>query len=160
MSGGVIFRADFFSLPRTPPAENRKMHHRDTEFTEKTKESINGLTERVIGAAMEVHRVLGPGRLESAYEECLAYELSQRGVDFKRQQPLPPTYKGTRLDCGYRLDFIVEQQVVLELKAVEGILPIHEAQLLSYLRLSGMKWGLLFNCHAPVLKHGIRRMAK
>ena len=135
------------------------MHHRDTEDTEKTPLGINILTEKIIGAAIEVHRVLGPGLLESAYEECLAYELGIKALSFKRQQPLPIVYKGARLDCGYRLGLVVERQVVLELKAVESIPPIHQAQLLSYLRLSGMKWGLLFNFHASVLKHGIRRLA-
>ena len=135
------------------------MNHRDTEYEEKSPESVNGLTEKIIGAAIEVHRTLGSGLLESAYEECLAYELSQRRLKFKRQQPLPVIYKGARLDCGYRLDLVVETRVILELKAVESILPIHQAQLLSYLRLSGIKWELLFNFHTSVLKHGIRRMA-
>ena len=132
------------------------MHHRDTEATES---SVNEITEKIIGAAIEVHRSLGPGLLESAYEECLAHELMLRGVGFKRQQSLPVTYKSVRLDCGYRLDFVVSQRVILEIKAVERILPIHEAQLLTYLRLSRLKWGLLLNFHTSVLKQGIRRMA-
>jgi len=132
------------------------MHHRDTEATENP---VNGITEKIIGAAIEVHRILGPGLLESAYEECLAREFTLKCVRFKRQQGLPITYKSVRLDCGYRLDFIVEGCVIVEIKAVEQILPIHEAQLLSYLRLSHLKWGLLLNFHASALKHGIRRMA-
>ena len=131
------------------------MHHRDTETTET---SVNGITERIIGAAIEVHELLGPGLLESAYEECLAHEFAVQGVKFKRQQGLPIAYKGVRLDCGYRLDFIVEGRVIVEIKAVERIIPIHEAQLLTYLRLSRLKWGLILNFHASVLKHGIRRM--
>ena len=131
------------------------MHHRDTEATEN---SANGITEKIIGAAIEVHRALGPGLLESAYEECLAHELGMQRVRFNRQQALPITYKGVKLDCGYRLDFVVEGRVIVELKAVEKIIPIHEAQLLTYLRLSRLKWGLLLNFHTPVLRNGIRRM--
>jgi len=132
------------------------MHHRVTEATEK---SVNGLTEKIIGAAIEVHRELGPGLLESAYEECLAHELTLRRVPFKRQQSLPITYKAVKLDCGYRLDLLVEQRVIVEIKAVERIIPIHQSQLLSYLRLSRIKWGLLLNFNVPVLRQGIRRMA-
>lgn len=117
------------------------MHHRDTESAETSQESVNPLTERIIGAAIEVHRILGPGLLESAYEECLAYELTVAKLGFSRPLALPIVYKGTRLDCGYRLDFVVEARVILELKAVDAILPIHQAQLLRYLRLSGVKWG-------------------
>ena len=134
------------------------MHHRDTESAERTEKSIDGLTERIIGAAIEVHRVLGPGLLESAYEECLAHELVLREVSFRRQQPLPVHFKGVHLEVAYRLDFVVEDRVILELKAIERILPVHEAQLLTYLRLAQIKWGLLLNFHAPVLKQGIRRM--
>src|SRR5215831_2865529 len=97
---------------------------------------VNGLTERIIGAAIEVHRVLGPGLLESAYEECLAHEFSLQGLGFMRQHALPVAYKGVRLDCGYRLDFIVEGRVILEIKAIEALLPIHQAQLLTYLLLA------------------------
>lgn len=132
------------------------MNHRGTEDTEK---SINPLTQKTIGSAIEVHRALGPGLLESAYEECLAFELSLRNLRFERQKSLPVRYKGVRLDCGYRLDFVIECRLVLELKAVEHLLPIHEAQLLTYLRLSGIKYGLLLNFHAPVLRQGVRRMA-
>jgi GxxExxY protein len=115
------------------------------------------LSQRVIGLAIEVHRELGPGLLESAYEECLAYEFSQAGISFKRQVPQPVRYKGRTLDCGYRLDFVVERRLVIELKAVEQILPIHEAQLITYLKLSGIHVGLLINFNVAVLKHGLRR---
>ena len=120
---------------------------------------INLLTEQTIGEAIEVHRNLGPGLLESAYEECLAHELGLRGVAYERQRPLPIRYKGVKLDCGYRLDLVVDRRVILELKAVEQLLPIHEAQLLTYLRLSGIRYGLLMNFHVPVLIQGIRRLA-
>src|SRR5580658_1259819 len=96
------------------------------------------LTEKVIGFAIEVHRQLGPGLLESAYEECLSYELRQSGLDFRRQVPLPVVYKTIRLDCSYRIDIVVEDKVVLELKTVERLIPVHDAQLLTYLKLSGM----------------------
>jgi GxxExxY protein len=115
------------------------------------------LTHAIIGAAIEVHRVLGPGLLESAYEECLAHELTLRGVPFERQKPLPVVYKGMKLECGYRVDLLVDGRVVVELKAVEALAPIHDAILLTYLRLSGCKIGLLINFHCAVLKDGIRR---
>ena len=118
---------------------------------------INELTETIIGAAIEVHRAVGPGLLESAYEECLCRELTLRGLHFERQRPLPVEYKGIKLDCGYRIDLLVGNVVVVEIKAVEAILPIHEAQLLSYLRLGGWKVGLLINFHVPVLTDGIQR---
>jgi len=115
------------------------------------------LTEQVIGAAIQIHRHLGPGLLESAYEECLCYELSNLGMSFVRQTPLPVKYKSVNLDCGYRIDLVVEKKLILELKAVETLLPIHEAQLLTYLRLSGLTLGLLINFNVPILKHGIKR---
>jgi GxxExxY protein len=116
------------------------------------------LTERVIGFAIEVHRQLGPGLFESAYEECLCYELRQSGLHFRRQVPLPVVYKDIRLDCGYRIDVVVEELVILELKAVERLIPVHEAQLLTYLKLSSMRIGLLLNFNSAVLKNGIRRL--
>jgi GxxExxY protein len=119
---------------------------------------MNGLTENIIGAAIEVHKVLGPGLLESAYEGCLAHELSLDNISFARQVPLPVTYKSFQLDCGYRLDFLVEKTVVVELKAGEGLQPIHEAQLLTYLKLGGWPIGLVINFNVPVLKKGIKRM--
>ena len=118
---------------------------------------VNSLTESIIGAAIEVHRALGPGLLESAYEECLCHELTERRIPFERQRHLPVEYKGIHLDCGYRLDLLVADSVVVELKAAESLLPIHEAQLLTYLKLGGWKVGLLINFNVPVLKRGIRR---
>ncbi len=115
------------------------------------------LTHSIIGAAIEVHRELGPGLLESAYETCLVHELQLRSLSFRRQVPLPLHYKGVSLDCGYRIDLIVADTVLLELKAVEDVLPIHEAQLLTYLRLSGIKIGLIINFNVPILKKGIVR---
>ncbi len=121
--------------------------------------SLNELTHSIIGACIEIHNELGPGLLESAYEECLCFELGQRGVRFTRQQPLPVVYKGVRLDCGYQLDVVVENAIILELKTVERLLPIHEAQLLIYLKLTKLSLGLLLNFNVPVLKHGIKRIA-
>ena len=117
------------------------------------------LTETVIGCCIEIHRELGPGLLESAYEECLCYELAQRRLRFGRQQSLPVTYKGVRLDCGYRIDVIVEDKLLLELKAVDQLLPIHSAQLLTYLRLTDLRLGLLINFNVSALKHGVKRVA-
>ena len=114
-------------------------------------------TSPVIGAAIEVHRQLGPGLLESAYEECLCHELRLRELQFKRQIDLPVLYKGLMLNCGYKIDLIVEDEVVVELKAIERLLPIHEAQLLTYLRLSSKKVGLLINFNVPLLTQGIVR---
>ena len=116
-----------------------------------------GITQEIVEAAIEVHKPLGPGLLESAYEECLCYELKQRRLAFRRQVDLPVVYKGTKLECGYRLDVVVERRVLLEPKCVERVLPIHEAQLLTYLRLSGIGVGLLINFNVPALKHGIMR---
>ena len=117
------------------------------------------MTSRIIGAAIEVHRALGPGLLESAYQVCLAQELSLQSLIFEREKPLPVEYKGLQLDCGYRLDFIVADKVIVELKTVDKIHPIHEAQLLTYLKLTGCRVGLLINFNMPVLKNGIKRMA-
>jgi GxxExxY protein len=116
------------------------------------------LTESIIGAAIEVHRAPGPGLLESAYEECLCYELGVSGIRFDRQRPLPVSYKGVLLDCGYRVDLFVEDTVVVELKTVERLLPIHEAQLLTYLKLMDRRVGLLVNFNVPMLKQGIKRI--
>lgn len=123
-----------------------------------TEDAINALTERVIGACIEIHKELGPGLLESAYEECLCYELELQGFRFTRQQPLPVTYKQVKLDCGYKMDIVVESRLILELKTVEHLLPIHEAQLLTYLKLTGMKFGLLLNFNVPTLRQGIKRI--
>ena len=116
------------------------------------------LTEQIIGAAIEAHRNLVPGLLESTYKECSAYELSLRNIRFEKEKPLPVEYKGIHLDYGYRLDFLVEDQVVVELKTVESLLPVHEAQLLTYMKLSGCKIGLLVNFNVALLKQGLKRM--
>jgi len=130
-----------------------------TEVTEITEKKDNStLTGKIIGAAIEVHRALGPGLLESAYEACLTYELRLRGLKVESQKPLPLIYKNVMLECGYRLDIVVENQVIIEIKTVNSIAPIHEAQLLSYLKLSNCKIGLLINFNVIVLKDGIRRM--
>jgi len=118
------------------------------------------LTAQIIGPAIEVHSALGPGLLESAYEECLCHEFHLRGVAFQRQVPLPVQYKGINLDCGYRIDVVVEDAVILELKCVEHVLPVHEAQLLTYLKLTGKRVGLILNFYVPVLARGgiVRRV--
>lgn len=120
--------------------------------------NINELTKMIIGAAIEVHRVLGAGLLESTYEECLCRELSLQNIPFERQKAIPVEYKGIKLDCGYRLDLLVANKVVIEIKSVETLLPIHEAQMLTYLKLGGWQVGLLINFNVPVLKDGIKRI--
>jgi len=115
------------------------------------------LTEAIIGALIEVHRHLGPGLLESAYQECFCRELELRGIRFERQKPIPLEYKGVQLDCGYRIDLLVEGRVLVEIKAVEELAPVHEAQLLTYMRLANVRVGLLVNFNVPVLKEGLRR---
>ena len=130
------------------------MNRRDAET-----QSFREITEQVIGACIEIHRHLGPGLLESAYEECLCHELSVLGIHFERQKPLPVKYKTVNLACGYRLDLVIEHKIILELKTVESLLAIHEAQLLTYLKLSGLTLGLLINFNVPVLKNGIKRIA-
>ncbi|MBL7173976.1 MAG: GxxExxY protein [Desulfobacteraceae bacterium] len=119
---------------------------------------INQLSSKIIGAAIEVHKALGPGLLESAYEECLSYELGLRYLSLERQKPLASIYKGKKLDCGYRLDLVVEKAIILELKSCEKIEEIHKAQLLTYLKLSGLKLGLLLNFNVPVMRDGIVRI--
>ncbi len=116
------------------------------------------LTETVIGLAIEVHRALGPGLLESAYEACFCYELKANDVSYQRQMPLPVVYKSIKLDCGYRIDVVIDGLLVIELKTVDRLLPIHDAQILTYLKLSGIRTGLLMNFNMPVLKDGIRRL--
>ena len=120
---------------------------------------INYLTGEIIGAAIEVHKALGPGLLESAYEECLCHEFKLRSFPFERQKELPIEYKGVKLDCGYRLDMVVWEKIILELKSCSELQPIHEAQLLTYLKLTGIKVGLLINFNVPVLKQGIKRLS-
>jgi len=122
------------------------------------KDILNQITNSIIACAIDVHRALGLGLLESAYEACLAFELAERGLKIEQQKPLPVVYRRVRLDCGYRLDILVEKSVIVEIKVVDHIAPIHKAQLLSYLSLSGCKVGLLINFNVKVLKDGIRRM--
>jgi len=117
----------------------------------------NKITETIIGCAIEVHKQLGPGLLESAYEECLCYELQERGLVVARQKPVPVFYKDIKLDCGYRMDLLVENQVVVELKTIEEINPVHEAQILTYMKFAEMKVGLLINFYVKMIKDGIRR---
>ena len=117
----------------------------------------NELTAKVIGCAIEVHKILGPGLLESTYEQCLARELSLSGINLKIQTPVPVEYKGTRLDCGYRIDMLIEESLILELKSVEKIAEIHKAQLLTYMKLAKIKVGLLINFNVKLLKNGIER---
>src|ERR1043166_6500698 len=135
---------------------NKRFTTEDTEITE-TRKELNELTEIVIGCAIEVHRALGPGLLESAYEICLCRELSLRGIAFERQVAIPVEYKGVKLDCGYRADLIIGGKILVEIKAVDQLASIHEAQLLSYLKLCGLKVGLLINFNEHVLTHGVRR---
>ena len=118
---------------------------------------VNEITREIISAGISVHRALGPGLLESAYQKCMYHELTARGVGFEREVPIPLEYRGVRLDCGYRLDLLVARRVVVEVKAIEAIAPIHEAQLITYLRLGGWNVGLLMNFNVVVLKDGIRR---
>ena len=119
----------------------------------------DSLSNKIIGATIEVHKHLGPGLLESAYQQCLAHEFGQRGIPFEIEKPVPVEYKGVKLDCGFRLDFLVGGLVVVELKAVDGISPIHEAQMLTYLRLTGRRLGMLLNFNAARMADGIKRLA-
>jgi len=122
------------------------------------KDALNEITHAVIGAAMDVHRELGPGLLESAYEACLTFELLQRGLKVERQKPVPVVYRGHQLDCGYRIDLLVQDSVVVEVKAVDRTTDVHMAQLLSYLKLANCKVGLLINFNVMILKDGVKRM--
>lgn len=119
---------------------------------------INTLSSKVIGCAIEVHKTLGPGLLESTYEQCLAHELKLNGVSLKLQQPMPVNYKDVKLDCGYRIDVLIEDILIIELKSVDKLLPIHEAQLLTYMKLAGISTGLLLNFNVTQLTKGIKRM--
>ena len=132
------------------------IRHKEINYSDIDEE--NKISFKIIGAAIEVHKILGPGLLESSYEECLAREFSLQGISFRRQIPLPLEYKGLKLDCGYRLDFLVEDRVIIELKAVENVLLIHEAQLLTYLKLMNMRLGLLINFNVEILRKGIKRI--
>ena len=119
---------------------------------------FDDLSNRIIGSAIEVHRTLGPGLLESTYEKCLAHELTLNGISFKLQHPLPVEYKNVKLDCGYRIDMLVENKIIIELKSVRELQPIHDAQLLTYLKLSGIRVGLLINFNVKLLKNGVKRL--
>lgn len=121
-------------------------------------QEVNQTTEAIIGAAIEVHRHLDPGLLESANEDCLCHELNLRNIDFERQIPIPVIYKGLKLDCSYRIDLLAKNEVVVELKAVDNLKPIHEAQTLTYMRLGGWKVGLIINFNVPILVKGIKRL--
>ena len=121
------------------------------------RDRLNAITDSIIGSAIQVHRALGPGLLESAYEACLAYELAKRRIRVEQQKPMPLIYEQVKLDCGYRIDLLVEGSVVIEIKSVEALAPIHEAQIITYLKLSGCKLGLLINFNVPVVKDGIHR---
>lgn len=118
---------------------------------------LNEISREVIGAAIEVHKALGPGLLESAYEECVSYELKKKGVSLERQVPVPVVYKEVTLECGYRIDLLVENQVVVELKCVDALMPVHEAQILTYMRFASKPLGLLINFNVKTLKDGLRR---
>ncbi len=133
-----------------------EINHRDTEITEALKG--NNLTGKIIGAAIDVHRQLGPGLLESIYEDCLAFELNSRRIEFQRQLELPVIYKGNKLKTGFRIDLLIERQVVVELKAVSHLEKVHEAQLMTYLKLAKKRFGLLINFNVPILTKGIKRI--
>jgi GxxExxY protein len=137
------------------------MEEKKTEIQQgdrEIRETEDTVTERIIGACIEVHRLLGPGLLESAYEDCLCYELNLRNVAFRRQVSLPVEYKGILLDCGYRIDLIVDETVLIELKAVDQLLPVHVAQVVTYIKLGGFRVGLLINFNVTSLRQGIRRL--
>ena len=121
-------------------------------------EKLNKITETIIGAAVNVQRALGPGLLESAYEACMVYELAQAGLKVEQQKPLPIVYRGVKLECGYRMDLMIDNEIIVEIKSIEKLLPIHQAQLLSYLKLSNCRVGLLINFNIKVLKNGIQRV--
>ncbi len=136
-----------------------KLTAESTESAEMSqKDRLSKITETIIGCAINVHKELGPGLLESAYEACLLYDLSQTKMKIENQKPLPIIYKNVKLNCGYRLDLIIEDEVIVEIKSVEKMLPIHKAQLLSYLKISGLKVGLLINFNVELLKDGIIRV--
>lgn len=143
---------------------NKKIEIQSSQRAQSTQRSnqelreLNALSSKIIGLAIEVHRTLGPGLLESAYQQCLAYEFRRHNIKFILEPQAPVTYKGVTIDCGFRPDMIVENSVIVELKSVEKILSIHEAQLLTYLKISGMRLGLLINFNSKLLKNGITRI--
>ena len=134
--------------------EDKRRFHK---VTRREVMEFDAVSKEIIGCAIEVHRQLGPGLLESAYEECLMYELSKKALNVKRQMPIPVIYKDIRLDCGYRIDLLVENSVVIELKSIDTLAPIHHAQILTYMRFSGIKTGLLINFNVTILKNGLKR---
>ncbi len=139
--------------------DNKPQSRRDPQRMQRNEPMVvNRITETVIGAAIEVHRALGPGLLEPIYEECLCKELALRGIPFVRQYSIPVEYKGSRLNCVYRLDLLVADMAVVEVKSVKDILPVHKAQVLTYLKVGGWKVGLLINFNVSVLKKGVRRL--
>ena len=139
------------NCPRKRPNTRGDMARRETD-------PVADGSDTVIGACIEVHRQLGPGLLESTYESCLCHELALRGIPFRRQVPVPLSYKGLSLDCAYRVDLVVDAQILVELKVVERLLPVHESQALTYLRLTGLRTALLVNFNVPVLRLGLRRL--
>lgn len=141
------------------PQRTRSTQSGEIGMKKLSMDELNKITEAIIGAAIEVHRALGPGLLESAYVTCLVYELRERGFTVLQEVPLSLVYKEVKLDCGYRLDLLVNDAVIVEVKSVESLAPIHEAQLLSYLKLADCKIGLLINFNVKMLKHGIKRLA-
>jgi len=152
--------AGTFSSHGNPNNGENIMLKKAPQRRKERKDSIfeNNLSKKVIGAAIEVHKFLGPGLLESTYEKCLCRELELKGLCFEPQKSLPVKYKGIMISTGYRLDLVVENSIIIELKSVEKILPIHEAQLLTYLKLTGLKLGLIINFNVPVLKEGLKRI--
>jgi GxxExxY protein len=132
------------------------MYDARMEHTKEIQREFSELSNRVIGCAIEVHRILGPGLLESAYRQCLAHELARNDISFQVEHPLPVDYKGIHLDCGYRLDFLIEEEIIVELKSVEQLKPIHEAQLLTYMKLARVKQGFLINFNVKRLKQGLQ----
>ena len=142
---------------RRQPLWGEQSESKETESTEEFEN--NSLTDAIIGAAISVHRELGPGLLESVYEKCLAFELADRGLSATTQQEIPVSYKNLTFDCGFRADLIVENKVLIELKSIDQLLPVHTAQVLTYLKLSNLRTGLLINFNVPLLKSGIKRLS-
>jgi GxxExxY protein len=140
-------------------SKSMSFDHQAHQAHQEAGEVVDGVARGIVDAGLTVHRMLGPGLLESAYEQCLAYELAERGLIFQRQVSLPINYKGTKLDAGYRLDLLVQRSVIVEIKAVEALTRLHCAQVLTYLRLSGFRLGLLMNFNVALFKTGVRRLA-
>ena len=143
---------------RTSAVWVKKLNHEGHQGNEGISEEVERVAQVVVDAGLKVHKALGPGLLESAYEHCLAYELGARGVSLRRQAALPIRYDGVQLDAGYRLDLVVENAIIVEIKSVDGLTPLHQAQLLTYLKLSGCRLGLLMNFNVPLFKQGLTRL--